>query len=100
MKYYTDSEIALYWIWGTNKKCKPVVQNRVNEIRRNTQSSFWSQSSEKTNSVDLPSQGITMLELVVGRAKRAPHWGVQSRFRVIYIYIYICMYVGMSRMSN
>ena len=22
---------------------------------------------------------------VIGRAKRAPHWGVQSRFRVIYI---------------
>ena len=36
---------------------------------------------------------------VIGRAKRAPHWGVQSRFRVIYI-IYV---VGMSyvcRMSN
>ena len=30
----------------------------------------------------------------IGRAKRAPHWGVQSRFRVIY---YV---VGMSRMSN
>ena len=29
---------------------------------------------------------------IFGRAKRAPHWGVQSRFRVIY--------VGMSRMSN
>ena len=26
---------------------------------------------------------------VIGRAKRAPHWGVQSRFRVIYIYSYI-----------
>ena len=26
---------------------------------------------------------------LVGRAKRAPHWGVQSRFRVIYV-------VGMS----
>ena len=24
---------------------------------------------------------------VIGRAKRAPHWGVQSRFRVIYIYV-------------
>ena len=24
--------------------------------------------------------------LLIGRAKRAPHWGVQSRFRVIYIY--------------
>ena len=23
--------------------------------------------------------------LVIGRAKRAPHWGVQSRFRVIYV---------------
>ena len=28
---------------------------------------------------------------IIGRAKRAPHWGVQSRFRVIYI----CMSVGM-----
>ena len=25
---------------------------------------------------------------LIGRAKRAPHWGVQSRFRVIYIYLY------------
>ena len=25
--------------------------------------------------------------VVIGRAKRAPHWGVQSRFRVIYIYM-------------
>ena len=28
------------------------------------------------------------VEYVFGRAKRAPHWGVQSRFRVIYIYLY------------
>ena len=31
--------------------------------------------------------------LIIGRAKRAPHWGVQSRFRVIYTYIYVCRYV-------
>ena len=30
---------------------------------------------------------------LIGRAKRAPHWGVQSRFRVIYIYIYVGMSV-------
>ena len=30
---------------------------------------------------------------IIGRAKRAPHWGVQSRFRVIYIYIYVGMSV-------
>ena len=39
------------------------------------------------------------LSLIIGRAKRAPHWGVQSRFHVIYICIYIYV-VGMSRMSN
>ena len=30
----------------------------------------------------------------IGRAKRAPHWAVQSRIRVIYIYI--CMSICMS----
>ena len=30
---------------------------------------------------------------VIGRAKRAPHCGVQSRFRVIYICIYMCVSV-------
>ena len=37
-----------------------------------------------------------MAVLLIGRAKRAPHWGVQSRFRVIYIYIYIYMSVCLS----
>ena len=35
--------------------------------------------------------------LVIGRAKQAPHWGVQSRFRVIYICRYVCRvpkYIG------
>ena len=31
---------------------------------------------------------------VIGRAKRAPHWGVQSRFRVMYIYICACVCRG------
>ena len=29
-------------------------------------------------------------EQIIGRAKRAPHWGVQSRFRVIYVGMYVC----------
>ena len=28
--------------------------------------------------------------MIIGRAKQAPHWGVQSRFRVIYICV--CVY--------
>ena len=31
--------------------------------------------------------------VIIGRAKRAPHWVLQSRFRVIYIY------VGMSALA-
>ena len=38
----------------------------------------------KRNDLARPVMGTIFL---VGRAKRAPHWGVQSRFRVIYIYI-------------
>ena len=34
-----------------------------------------------------------LLRPIIGRAKRAPHWGVQSRFRVIYV-------VGMSVCRN
>ena len=43
---------------------------------------------------------------IIGRAKRAPHWGVQSKFRVIYICRYVCLswskkrrrkYVGQTR---
>ena len=34
-----------------------------------------------------------LFKIIIGRAKRAPHWGVQSRFRVIYVYMYICVSV-------
>ena len=36
----------------------------------------------KRNDLARPVMGTIFL---VGRAKRAPHWGVQSRFRVIYV---------------
>ena len=36
---------------------------------------------------------------LIGRAKRAPHWGVQSRFRVIYVYMYICRYVSYVKLT-
>ena len=36
--------------------------------------------------------------LLIGRAKRAPHWAVQSRFRVIYIiYMYIRLRLSMEK---
>ena len=32
---------------------------------------------------------VAAVIIIIGRAKRAPHWGVQSRFRVIYVYMYL-----------
>ena len=56
-----------------------------------------SQTSYRTykiiSSYELARPVMGTIFLVIGRAKRAPHWGVQSRFRVIYV-------VGMSGMSN
>ena len=45
----------------------------------------------KRNDLARPVMGtiFTSYFTLIGRAKRAPHWGVQSRFRVIYV-------VGMS----
>ena len=35
IKCFTDSQVALHWILGSDKEWKPFVQNRVTKIRRN-----------------------------------------------------------------
>ena len=42
----------------------------------------------KRNDLARPVMGTIFL---VGRAKRAPHCGVQSRFRVIYVCMSVCL---------
>ena len=58
--YFTDSTVALCW---TDKTCKPFVQNRVNKIRKLTSTELWKHCSGKNNPADLPSRGLTPLEL-------------------------------------
>ena len=50
----------------------------------------------KRNDLARPVMGTIFLVSLIGRAKRAPHWGVQSRFRVIYICRSVGRSVGMS----
>ena len=46
---------------------------------------FVFENSKNTrNELACPVMGTIFL--VIGRAKRAPHWGVQSKFRVIYMW--------------
>lgn len=60
---YTDSRIALYWILGSDKEWKQFVQNRVSEIRKLLPTACWKHCSSQDNPADLPSRGLTLLEL-------------------------------------
>ena len=56
----------------------------------------------KPNWLDIDRDELLTFFGLIGRAKRAPHWGVQSRFRVIYIYIcrYVCLSWSKKRRRN
>ena len=75
MRCYTDSQVALYWIRGKDKEWKPFILNRVIEIRRNVHPNLWYHCTGTTNPADLPSRGLTMLELSVSHLWRdGPDW--------------------------
>ena len=62
-------------------------------------------SHELVGSNSLLSKSIIILTLdcknIIGRAKRVPHRGVQSRFCVIHMYMSVCMsVVGQMRRRN
>ena len=63
LRCYTDSQVALYWIHGIDKEWKLFVRNRVAEIRRNVFPEYWSHCPGETNPADLPSRGLTPLQL-------------------------------------
>ena len=72
---YTDSQVALYWIRGTNREWKPFVRNRVNEIRRHVHPSAWNHCPGVSNPADLPSRGLTTMEVAVNQLwRRGPEW--------------------------
>ncbi len=75
LECYTDSTVALYWIRGTDKDWKPFVNNRVVEIRNLVSPGHWSHCPGLSNPADLPSRGLTMLELSSSQLwRQGPPW--------------------------
>ena len=72
---FSDSEVALYWIKGTDRVWKPFVQNRVKEIRNLVPPELWRHCSGRDNPADIPSRGLAPLELSVNTLWRnGPNW--------------------------
>ena len=75
LRCYTDSQVALFWIRGTTKEWKPFVNNRVREIRTRVDPEHWAHCPGSSNPADLPSRGLTPLELAVSQLwRRGPEW--------------------------
>ncbi|XP_071640886.1 uncharacterized protein [Temnothorax longispinosus] len=55
--YWTDSEIVLHWIRGTDKRWSVFVANRVGEIHRLSRPTKWYHVSTEFNPADYVSRG-------------------------------------------
>ncbi len=76
---FTNSTVTLCLIKGTDKCWKPFVQNRVAEIRTLVPSSQWKHCSGKDNPADIPSRGLSPLELSMSALwHNGPEWLVMS----------------------
>ena len=64
LKCFTDSQVTLYWIQGVQKEWKPFVQK---EVKRKVSIEQWSHCPGETNPADLPSRGLSLLELSVSK---------------------------------
>ena len=61
--YWSDSEVAIAWIKGTDKKWKPWIQSRVNKIKEISDVKSWNHVSTKINPADIGTREVTALKI-------------------------------------
>jgi len=60
---WSDSKVALYWIYGDVSRWKPFVANRVTEIVELLPAKHWQHVRGTDNPADLISRGVTLHQL-------------------------------------
>ena len=70
LHYFTDSNIALYWIRRQEREWKPFIQNQVNEIRKLTSVDEWYHCAGTENPADIPSRGASLFAVHSGYVAR------------------------------
>jgi hypothetical protein len=61
--WYTDSQVAYFWITRREREWKQFVQNRVNEIRELVPPESWRHCPGAENLADIPSRDVSPREL-------------------------------------
>ena len=65
----------MFWIHGTEKEWWPFVNNRVRQIRGLVNPDHWNHHPGTSNLADLPSRGVSALELLVNPLwQHGPAW--------------------------
>ena len=68
MFFWSDSQIALWWIWGVNKEFKQFIENRVVEIRRLTKPTQGNHCPTESNPADICSRGSMTSKLIANQS--------------------------------
>ena len=66
--FWSDSQIALWWIWGVNKEFKQFIENRVVEIRRLTKPTQGNHCPTESNPADICSRGSMTSKLIANQS--------------------------------
>ena len=65
--YWTDSTNVLHWLRNQSRNFKPFVANRIAEVQRLTDPSQWRHIPGEANPADLPTRGLSAVELCVNK---------------------------------
>lgn len=77
---WTDSQIALHWLKGTNKQWKTFVSNRVQRIQQMSDPGSWRWCPGVSNPADLVSRGMNLKELSTSELwLHGPSWLQESK---------------------